>query len=90
MDLATWLRAVAARLELDDQPLDDEVVQILLGLARDAAHEVERVAAPLTTFLAGVAVGRGADLAATATAVTDLLALPEPGSEPAGPATPPA
>lgn len=91
MDLDTWLRAVAARLELDDQPLDDEVVQILLGLARDAAHEVERVAAPLTTFLAGVAVGRGADLAATATAVTDLLALPEPGSEPeAGPATNPA
>jgi len=37
---------------------------------------VERVAAPLTTFLAGVAVGRGAELAATATAVTDLLDEP--------------
>jgi hypothetical protein len=67
MDLATWLRTVAARLELD-QPL----------------------AAPLTTFRAGVAVGRGADLAATATAITDLLALPDPGTEPeAGPSTTP-
>ena len=34
-------------------------VSTLLDLARDAAHEVERVAAPLTTFLAGVAVGLG-------------------------------
>ena len=87
MDLATWLQTVAARLGLE-QPLTDDEVQILLDLARDAAHEVERVAAPLTTFLAGVAVGRGADLAATATAVTDLLALPDPDSGPA-PAGPP-
>ena len=77
MDLATWLRAVATRLDLDDVPLDDEMVTILLDLARDSAHEVERVAAPLTTFLAGVAVGRGGDLAETSRAVVDLLGLPE-------------
>ena len=74
MELATWLAAVAEKLEISDQALDEETVQILLDLARDAAHEVERVAAPLTTFLAGVAVGRGAALAPTATSVTDLLA----------------
>ena len=76
MDLTTWLAAVADELGLADQALDEETVRILLDLARDAAHEVERVAAPLTTFLAGVAVGRGAALAPTATAVTDLLARP--------------
>ena len=76
MELTAWLTAVAEKLETSDQALDEETVQILLDLARDAAHEVERVAAPLTTFLAGVAVGRGAALAPTATAVTDLLAEP--------------
>ena len=76
MDLTTWLAAVADELGLADQSLDEETVRILLDLARDAAHEVERVAAPLTTFLAGVAVGRGAALAPTATAITDLLADP--------------
>jgi len=80
MELSTWLQAVAARLEIADVPLGEQSVQILLDLARDSAHEVERVAAPLTTFLAGVAVGRGADLAATAVAVTDLLALPDPNA----------
>jgi ABC-type uncharacterized transport system substrate-binding protein len=77
MELSTWLETVAARLELG-VPLDGDSVQILLDLARDSAHEVERVAAPLTTFLAGVAVGRGATLPATAAAITDLLALPAP------------
>lgn len=81
MDLATWLRAVATRLDLDDIPLTDEMVTILLDLARASAHEVERVAAPLTTFLAGVAVGRGADLAETSRAVVDLLGLPGPGAQ---------
>jgi len=78
MDLSTWLASVAERLGIADVPLTEEAVQILLDLARDSAHEVERVAAPLTTFLAGVAVGRGADLARTSRAVTDLLALPGP------------
>ena len=81
MDLATWLRAVVTRLDLDDVPLDDEMVTILLDLARDSAHEVERVAAPLTTFLAGVAVGRGGDVAETSRTIVDLLALPGPGPQ---------
>ncbi|MFL6026943.1 MAG: DUF6457 domain-containing protein [Friedmanniella sp.] len=80
MELSTWLEAVAARLQLE-LPVTDEVVRILLDLARDSAHEVERVAAPLTTFLAGVAVGRGASLPETAQAITDLLALPDPDTQ---------
>jgi hypothetical protein len=83
MELSTWLRAVASRLDVE--PLDDQAVQILLDLARDSAHEVERVAAPLTSFLAGVAVGRGAALPSTAIAITDLLALPGPEPEDTSP-----
>ena len=43
----------------------------LLDLARDSAHEIERVAAPLTTYLVGVAVGRGRALGPAAAQVTD-------------------
>ena len=43
----------------------------LLNLARIAAHESgERINAPLLTYLAGVAVGRGADLDAVVAAAT--------------------
>ncbi len=73
MNLPEWLTAVSAELGVADVELDDDAVRVLLDLARDAAHEVERVAAPLTTFLAGVAVGRGAALAPSAAAATALL-----------------
>ncbi|WP_375433210.1 DUF6457 domain-containing protein [uncultured Friedmanniella sp.] len=76
MDLPTWLAAVARELGVEDVQLDEPAVATLLALAGDAAHGVERVAAPLTTFLAGVAVGRGAELAATAAGVVALLDEP--------------
>jgi hypothetical protein len=37
---------------------DDFDVDAILGLARDSAHEIERRAAPVTTFLVGLAAGR--------------------------------
>lgn len=52
-----WIEAVRHELGLDDV-VD---VPLLLGLARDAAHGVERPAAPVTTFLLGLAVARGTD-----------------------------
>lgn len=76
MELQAWLSAVARELGTDDVPMDETAVATLLALAGDAAHGVERVAAPLTTFLAGVAVGRGEDLADTAGRVVALLAEP--------------
>jgi len=81
MELSTWLESVATRLEITDVPLTDEMVQLVLDLARDSAHEVQRVAAPLTTFLAGVAVGRGVPLGTATRAITDLLALPGPETQ---------
>lgn len=57
--LDDWVTQVVAALGLDASTEVD--TDLLLDVARDAAHAVERPAAPLTTYLLGVAVGRGAD-----------------------------
>ena len=58
---------------------DDEVdVDLLLGLARDVAHGVARPAAPVSTYLLGLAVGRGASPAETAALLTALAQDPTP------------
>ena len=73
MELKQWLTTLSAELATSDVILDDNAVRIVLDLARDSAHEVERVAAPLTTFLVGIAVGRGAALSTAAATATSLL-----------------
>jgi hypothetical protein len=73
MDLKQWLTTLSAELKTTDVTMDDDAVRTLLDLARDSAHEVERVAAPLTTFLVGIAVGRGAALSTSAATATTLL-----------------
>ncbi len=63
MSLSGWTRELCEALGVD---LDVDIVAVL-DLARDAAHQVERPAAPLTTFLVGYAAakrgGSAADLA---------------------------
>lgn len=56
--LELWISDVIDDLGIDEQwsAADRDLV---LDLARDVAHGVARPAAPLTTYLAGVAVGRG-------------------------------
>jgi hypothetical protein len=56
--LSEWLQQLCAALDLPPELADHE--QLLLDVARDAAHHVMRPAAPLTTFLVGVAAGRAA------------------------------
>jgi hypothetical protein len=73
MELKQWLTTLSAELETSDVSMDDNAVRTVLDLARDSAHEVERVAAPLTTFLVGIAVGRGAALSTAAATATALL-----------------
>lgn len=68
--LAAWAADVGRELGLE-LTVDVEVV---LDLAGDAAHGVVRPAAPLTTFLVGVAVGRGARLDDAVQAVGRVLA----------------
>ncbi len=84
MELSTWLDAVSEELGITDVELDNNSIHTLLDLARDSAHEVERLAAPLTSFLVGVAVGRGQSLGAAAASVTTLTL-----DETAAPATDP-
>lgn len=83
-ELSTWLDSVSSELGITDVELDNNGIHTLLDLARDSAHEVERLAAPLTTFLVGVAVGRGESLGAAAARVT-ALALSAGGESTAGP-----
>jgi len=69
--LEDWTRRVCAELGVDRDAVD---VDAVLGLAGVAAHSVIRPAAPLTTYLAGVAVGRALDTGtAPADAVADVL-----------------
>ena len=73
MTLEEWLETLSRELGLTELTVDDDLIRTVLDVARDAAHEVERPAAPLTTFLVGVAVGRGATLDAAAGTATALL-----------------
>ncbi len=65
-----WIAAASAELGLEG----DFAVDVVLDLARDVAHGVERPAAPVSTFLLGLAVGRGATLEDAAGALTRLAA----------------
>ena len=58
--LDRWTDAIARELAADlGVQLDGTVdQQLLLDVARDAAHAVDRPAAPITTYLVGVAVAR--------------------------------
>ena len=59
MSLSSWAEKLCDALGLD---LEVEIDPIL-DLARDAAHNIERPAAPLTTFLVGYGAGvRGGSL----------------------------
>ncbi len=72
-DLARWMDELCAALDIPAAPDRD----LVLDLARDAAHGVARPAAPLTTFLVGLAAGlRGgsADDVAAAAEIAKRLA----------------
>lgn len=57
--LEDWVRVTAADLGLDQ---DDAPIGLLLDVTRETAHEVMRPAGPVTTFLIGLAVGRGSSI----------------------------
>lgn len=66
----TWVNAVSAELDLPE----DVNVDVILDVARVAAHSVERPAAPVTTFLLGVAVAGGMDVNEAAAKIQALAA----------------
>jgi hypothetical protein len=73
--LDAWVLELSAELDLPADAVDRD---LLLEVARDAAHGVARPAAPLTTFLVGLAAGlRGgsAEAVRAAAATAQRLAL---------------
>jgi hypothetical protein len=68
-DLDDWTDAVCAELGLDPE---DATQKTVLNLTRVVAHQVDRPAAPLTSYLLGLAVGRGQPLAETAAQLQQL------------------
>jgi hypothetical protein len=73
MTLATWTTQLSDALGVD---LDIEIDDVL-DIARDAAHQVERPAAPVTTFLIGYAAamrgGTSADISDCIDIASELI-----------------
>jgi len=73
-DVDAWLADVGTALGLSDQELLPAVLRAeLLGLTGEIAHRVVRLAVPLTSYLVGVAVGRGASPEEALRIVSGLL-----------------
>ena len=72
--LDDWLTDAVAALgtaeATDDPPVPAELRTALLDLTRETAHGITRIAGPLTCYLVGIAVGRGADPATAVSAVS--------------------
>lgn len=63
-----WIATVAAELGVSGEV----AVDVVLDVARDAAHQVQRPAAPVTTYLMGLAVAAGMPPEEVAAKVHDL------------------
>ncbi len=73
-DVSVWLEQVAAALGVPaDEVLPESVQAEMLGLTGEVAHNVVRLAVPLTSYLMGVAVGRGASPQEALRIVSGLL-----------------
>lgn len=66
--LASWLERLSEGLGV---PVPSDVAAIL-DVAKDAAHSIERPAAPVTTFMLGYAVSQGGDIRLAADTVARL------------------
>jgi len=77
--LEQWLSDAVTALGIEGQWSADDR-DLVLDLARDVSHGVARPAAPLTTYLAGIAVGRGGTPAEVAERLQQLIAA-HPGAE---------
>lgn len=65
-----WITRVMAELGITARPDTERI----LDVARDAAHGVARPAAPVTTYLMGIAVAQGMDPADAARRIAHLAA----------------
>lgn len=73
-DVDDWLSDVGLALGVPvPEVLTEEVREEMLGLTGEIAHNVVRVAVPWTSYLMGVAVGKGASPAEALRIVHELL-----------------
>jgi hypothetical protein len=68
--LDEWVGVAAAELGLGE--VSGEEQRLILDLAREVAHNTVRPGAPVSAYLVGLAVGRGASLAEATRALTEL------------------
>ena len=74
--LTTWTQAARHALQSDlGVTLPDVDLHLLLDIARDAAHAVDRPAAPVTTYLLGYAAALAGGGEKTETAAATLRRL---------------
>ena len=66
--VARWIEMVTAEIDVPAPP----DIETILDVAKDAAHSVERPAAPVSTYLLGYAVAQGADPRTVAIAIARL------------------
>jgi Domain of unknown function (DUF6457) len=69
--LEDWAEVVCLEFDVPAGSVD---ARVILDLARDVAHRVDRPAAPLTAYLLGLAVAQGHPLEAAAARISDLAA----------------
>jgi len=70
-EMDAWVAAAVQELGLES---GDVQTKRILDVARDVAHQVLRPGAPVTAYLMGVAVGRGADPGDVAERISALAA----------------
>lgn len=66
--MKAWTDAVCTELNLPG----DLNIEVILNVAKVAAHTIERPAAPVTTFLLGMLVAGGMDVNEAAAKIQDL------------------
>lgn len=76
-EMDAWTGEVRRELGLEDDPQ----VRMVLQMAKEVAHGVLRPGAPVTAYLMGLAVGRGADPDDVAARITRLVQKHEPDAQ---------
>ena len=80
-ELEAWIAVAAPEVGVSPAEIP---AGLLLDMARDVAHNVLRPGAPVTAYLLGLAVGRGADPADAARRISELaIAWPDRRDRPA-------
>jgi hypothetical protein len=79
--LDDWIADAAEALSLPPASIPADLRDQLLDLTRDVAHNVARIAGPLTCYLAGLAVANGAPPSTAVSTLTALVAGREPAAK---------